>query len=374
MSREMDSRSIKHIWAWCMAFVVAGSIALTSCGGAAPQPEAQHLFVLVANSSTNRVEVLSAAADPADLARNTTASFAIGAGGSIGAAIFGPDGRIYVSDWSGGKILVYDAGTALGSGNPSPAAVITSPALLEPLTMAFAANGDLWVVDRRGTIPSSPVANRMVKLAGVSSAVGDTVLDAAAILDFRSSTSTIFRYNYLDGLLLDKQGNLWVTDLFDWTVSRIDDPADLTGTHADFVPDQQFASVNFGDGDLSAVRNPASLAMDAVGRLYVGNRGQVSVARFDDPYAITTGDTVVTPSAAIHVAGEAIPNTSMIGFDSSGSLWVASASVLANVPSVIVRLPNPDAAGPVLSITPTARFAWAQNADTHGGSLTFHER
>lgn len=346
MPNSLRTRSNSRRRAPWLAFVIAGVVALASCGGPAPREADPNLFLMIADASANRVEVLSAVDDPAKLAPNTTASFSIGTEGSVGMAAFGPDGRIYVTDWSGARILVFDADTALSSANPSPAAVITSPALMEPLTMAFTADGDLWVADRRGSTQGSPVPNRLVKLHDVTAAVGHTELAATAVLDFRSSTTSIFRYHFLDALLLDEQGNLWMTDLFDWTVSRIDDPNDLTGDHADFVPDLQFASVNYSDAPLSAVRNPTGLAMDAQGRLYVGNRGQTSVARFDAPYSITSGDDVVTASASIHVAGTGIPNTSLVAIDSSANLWVASASCRpAYLPSSCGSLP-PAAAGP----------------------------
>lgn len=342
---------------------------LASCGGPAPLPNPD-IYLLIPNMDYKSVEVMTAVTDAGSLAPD--AKFTLPGNHTPTAALYGPDGRIYVIDATAAEILVYDAAQALAQANPVPVATLTSTAFVEPAGLAFSPLGKLWVVDRGDSDPdTAPVATRLLRFAGTSGAVGTTNMTPEAALELGSVPATIFRNNYATSILFDALGNLWLTDLYDWSVSRIDDADSLVGSLTDFLPDLMFAAVNDADAPNSPIRNPTSLAFDRQGRLYVGNRGGVVVSRFDDPDAITTLARSAEPSAVIHVGGAAIVNSAQMGIDSSGDLWVASGTNAHGFTSELVRLPNPGQGSGDITITPTKRFEWAPRGYNWGGSLLF---
>lgn len=229
------------------------------------------------------------------------------------------------------------------------------------------------MVDRRNSVQGAYVANRILRLGDVAGLTGEQELAPEALIELAlSPVSTSTQNTFLSSIQFDLADNLWYTDMFDWSVGLIANPASLSGTHLDFVPDLQFASVNFAEPDLSAIRNPGSLAFDRAGRLYVGNRAQTTVARFDAAMAITDQDRQVTPAATIRVGGSGLVNTNQIGFDKDGALWVASTSATAEQASELVRLVLPATGSGEFTVEPTARFAWASGGNSLGGTLLFH--
>ncbi len=354
-----------------IAVLLAVCGTLTACSTPTPPPsDDANVFLLIANYSGHHIEVLSAVDDPAALQHDTGAGFTTEDDASVAMAVFGPDGRIYVADHGVGRILVYDADAAFAASAPAPVAVITSADIIEPVALAFNAAGELWVVDRRRSSEGDPHANRLVKLHSAGTAVGPTDLDGTTVVEFDDAASPDFKYDQLGGLFIDQTGNIWVTDVLNWNVARIDDPDGLLGVVLGVVPDLQFKSVDFAAPDDSAIRNPTSLAMDADGRLYIGNRGQTSVARFDDPYAVTNNALSVAPSAVI-VSG--LPNTTLVAVDGDGALWVASSGPAD--PATIARFANPGSGMGLQTPAASTTFAWAPaNAYAAGGGMLFHTR
>src|SRR5690606_24871571 len=115
-------------------------VALAACTTAPPPPpppDQDDIVLLVANYSDNRVEVMGAETDAADLVARPADSFVDTGAASTVHAVWGPDDRIYVSDFALNQIRVYDADAVLGSAAPATIAVITSPDLLEPYALAF---------------------------------------------------------------------------------------------------------------------------------------------------------------------------------------------------------------------------------------------
>lgn len=354
-----------------LAIVASIAALLAACGTPTPPPdEDANVFLLIANYSGHHIEVLSAVDDPATLTHDTGAGFTTEDDASVAMAVFGPDGRIYVADHGVGRILVYDADAALAASAPAPAAVITSADILEPVALAFNSAGELWVADRRRSSQGDPSTNRLVKLHSVVTAAGPTDLDGTTVVEFDDAASPDFKYDQLGALFIDQTGNIWVTDVLNWNVARIDDPEGLLGVVLGVVPDLQFKSVDFGSPNDSAIRNPTSLAMDADGRLYVGNRGQTSVARFDDPYAVPNDAVSVVPSA---VMASGLPNTTLVAIDGDGALWVAASGPAD--PATIARFANPGSGTGLQTPVASATFAWAPaNAYAAGGGMLFHTR
>jgi len=367
-----------------MPLLLATAVAaflIAACGGAPTPPLELNYFLLVPNNAgaNATVEVMGAADDPGTLARDAGGAFQLEASAVAATPQFGPDGRIYVADAkpqpngsTPGRILVFSAAEALGTASPATVAEITSPGLMQPVALAFDNNDNLWVVDRRNSTQGAFVANRILRLGDVAGLTGSNELAPEAVIELAlSPVPTSTQNTFLSSIHFDFSGNLWYTDQFDWSVGRIDNPASINGTQLDFAPSVQFASVDFVAPIQSAIRNPGSLAFDLSGRLYVGNRGQTVVARFDDPYGITDQDREVAAAATIRVGGTGLTNTNQVGFDKEGALWVASTSAGESQASDLVRLNVPAAASGQVTVEPTARFAWSSGGSNLGGPLLF---
>lgn len=331
--------------------------------------------MLVANYSDNRIEVMGAETDAADLAARPASSFTDTGAASTVHVVWGPGDRIYVSDFALNEIRVYDADAALGAAAPSTIAVITSPDLQEPYAMAFDTAGNLWVSDLRGSRPAgaTPVPNRIVKLSGVAAASGDAVIDAAAVVALDTISAT-FTSTWVTGLFFDPQGDLWFSDTWDWAVSRIGNPAALTGTVTGHVPEFRLQSIDAGNADLSDIRNPVGIAVDAAGDLYVGNSGRDRVARFDGAAALA-GDYVGSARSADATLTVGLLNTALVALAPDGALWVASTGPVDF--AQMVRVTGQSNGAGEVALAPTTQFSWSSvntNAFHEAGGMLFHTR
>lgn len=347
---------------------------LVACGGPTPPtPDQDAYHLLISNYSDASIEVMASATDPATLVADTSLRLADPDFVSVIAVVWGPGDRLYVSDFALGQIRVYDADDALGAAAPTPLAIITSPDLQEPYAMAMDSGGALWVSDRRGSRDGSPVANAIVKLTGVAAASGTTSIAASVVVTL-DSTAPAFASQWITSLTFDDEGDLWFTDVWDWAVSRISDPGSLGGTVTGLVPTLRLQSVNVGNPELSAIRNPQSVAIDGEGNLYVGNGGRDKVARFDAAASLT-GDYVSGAKQADAMLAVGLFNVPLVALGPDGALWVASSgpSQLAQLVRVTGQA---DGSGDV-ALFPTRQFFWAPgntNAYHEAGGMTFHSR
>lgn len=356
--------------------VLALVVALAACAAPTPPPpppDVDGIVLLVANYSDNRIEVMGAESDAALVAARPAEGFADSGAASTVSVVWGPGDRIYVSDFALGQIRVYDVDATLGSAAATTVAVITSPDLIEPYALAFDSVGNLWVSDLQGSRPGTPVANRLVKLPGVAGATGATVIGAATIVTL-DATNLSFGSTWITSLYFDSQDDLWFTDTLDWAVSRVGNPAALSGTVLGLVPELRLQSLDGINNDLSDIRNPVGMAVDAAGNLYVGNRGRDKVARFDGAASLA-GDYVGSVRQADANLAVSLTNTTLVALAPDGALWVGSSGPtdLAQ----LVRVTGQAAGSGDVALAPTTQFGWAPantNAFHEAGGMLFHTR
>jgi sugar lactone lactonase YvrE len=233
----------------------------------------------------------------------------------------GPDGRLYVSDYSNDQIVVIDAGDLMADGAVTPAAVITNAGLIGPMGGAFDSDGNLWVASYSDDV--------LLRFDGVLGATGDVDLAPALVVSVDDTTYATAFGNVYD-VFVDHLDQVWVADYGSEAVYRFDGLAGLTGSQS-VVPDLflTYASSTVSDSGYT-LYYPISLVVDLEGTLYVGNY-DYEVSRFDDALALD-GFQDLEASAYLDTG---IDYNYMVALDQSGALWIG------HYYGELVRLPDP---------------------------------
>ena len=114
------------------------------------------------------------------------------------------------------------------------------------------------------------------------------------------------------GLAFDKQHRLWVANLDHGTIVRFD--SGQLASSGSPVPSVIIAGLG----------QPAALAFDAAGSLWVSDIRRDKIASFSEAQLSASG--FVAPQVVISTLGTTLRNPAGIAFDADGNLWVANAS------------------------------------------------
>ncbi|MFO7546465.1 MAG: hypothetical protein R6W77_13315 [Trueperaceae bacterium] len=326
--------------------------ALAACAAPPTGQDPAPAWLLVSDYGDGVVQVLTTEDDLDDLARETP--LAIAGSGPCGVAV-GPGNRLYVADYDGGEIVVFGLATALGGGAPTPVATLTSPSLSGPCGLAFDADGTLWVGDYSNA--------HVLGFRGVGTLTGTQDLVADAVLTVGGGGGVLPWVEVIE-ILIDGAGRLWVADLFEWTITRIDDVRTLEGDHTGRVPNAQIVYTDAGappvGGDYT-IADPFSVAVDAAGNLYVGNDFEGYVSRFDGAAGLNG---VVTPQPSAYLVAAGIDFPYLVALDADGALWVGNEDTVA-------RLLSPQSGSGVRELTPTTTVTYSLGGFNDGGGMTF---
>ena len=145
--------------------------------------------------------------------------------------------------------------------------------------------GKLFVVDRYN--------NRVLRWSSTSKIENGS--PAEAVLgqsDFNSSSSGLSASKFNDPLrvFVDSAGCLWVSDYLNNRVLRFDSASfKTTGSSADVVLGQSNFTSNTGGTSASKMKGPVGVFVDGGGRLWVTDRLNHRVLRFDNAYEKSNG-------------------------------------------------------------------------------------
>ena len=205
----------------------------------------------------------------------------------------------------------------LTSGARAPETAITSPSaeLFELNGIAFDTDGTMWVTSQDD---STLVAFPPAALGRSGSANASVVISSNGAL----SAPT--------GLAFDKQHRLWVANASNGTIVRFD-RAQLA-TSGSPTP----AVIIAGLGQ------PAALAFDAGGSLWYSDARRSKLAKFSAAQLETSG--FLAPEVVISALAASINNPAGIAFDAEGNLWVGNVSnqnVIAFSPAQLATTGSP---------------------------------
>jgi len=209
------------------------------------------------------------------------------------AITFDASGNLWVANAFDNRLEMFTPAQLATSGSPSPSVVLTAGATLNnPLGMTFDDSGNLWVAS---SDTSAVVMFPPTQLTTSGTATPSVIL-----------TATGASLDRPEGLAFDANDNLWVVNegVADTLVKFT--PAQLAASGSP-VPD-----VTISDNG-GALADPAGLAFDDAGDLWVANSGGTSnpVVKFDAADLLTTG----APAAAVMINGFTGMDVPMIAFE-----------------------------------------------------------
>jgi streptogramin lyase len=260
----------------------------------------------IANSVTLQTVVQYSAGQ---LASSTSAppavALATGDPRPFGAA-FDANGNLWVPLFNGNAVVEYTASQLASSGTPTAAVNLTANAgsLSQPAGLAFDASGNLWV--------SNVGANTVVQFSVSQLASSGSPTPAVTV---GASSGSL---NAPVGIAFDASGNLWVGNALGNTLVAFN-PSQLAANGTPTPAVTLSANANSIDGVIG-------LAFDGNGNLWIanGNSGFDTVVQFSASQLASTG--APTPPVILTATAGSLADPAGLAFDNSGNLWVANFS------------------------------------------------
>ncbi|GEM_PF-973546 len=253
--------------------------------------------------------------------------------GPIGLA-FDSGGNIWVADSGNNRILNYsqssfafnhpNATTVLGQSSFTAGGFGTTATTLRAASaLSFDPSGNLWVADEDNsrileyTAPFTTGQAASLVLGQSSFTTGST----------GTSTTTL---NTPDALAFDSHGNLWVSDQGNNRILEYSPPF-TTGQAASLVLGHSTFTQASPGANATALNTPFSLVFDSSGNLWVTDQNNNRILKYSQPFtnnmaaSLVLGQSSFTTNTA-GTSSNTLNNPANIAFDSLGNLWVADDS------------------------------------------------
>ncbi|TZF86380.1 T9SS type A sorting domain-containing protein (plasmid) [Pedobacter sp. BS3] len=223
-------------------------------------------------------------------------------------------GNIYVADRYNHRIRkITPAGvvsTFAGSGVAGSAdGTGTGASFNEPAGIVIDSSGTLYISDMRNhTI-------RKITPAGVVSTLAGTVGTAG----FADGTGSAAKFNYPFGLAVDRSGDVYVADRYNYKIRKITPVGVVTtiaGSTAGFADSSNPLTAKFN--------NPVGVAVDSAGNIYVGDYTNNRIRKITAAGVVSTLAGQTSPGSADGIGGAAsFTNPFGVTVDNLGNVYVA---------------------------------------------------
>lgn len=247
--------------------------------------------------------------------------------------------RLWLVNSGTQSLVAFDTTQRAQTGAPSPIRTVQAPGdvtLQEIAAMALDAAGDLWV----GGCSNYPLK----KIAKADLATTSQPTPVVALQD------VVGRFGCISALAFDSAGNLWATSyagLFEI------DAASLRGNGL-LLPKVQIQNQYVSNGGYYTLPNPASIAFDGSGNLWVANASGPMIELTSAQLA--SGD----PNPTVVLRGSVFTSVVSVLPDTSGA-WVLRNRSLVHLPAASLT----SSGSPAADVTLTAAFG------SDGSQLSF---
>ncbi|MFY0594260.1 MAG: hypothetical protein JXQ92_16590, partial [Roseivirga sp.] len=266
------------------------------------------------------LNLLEGNAEVSTLAGSTTSGSDNGYGSSAsfnrpGGVVVDAVGNLYVADFDNNTIrkiaLSGEVTTFAGSGSASSInGSGTEASFNGPQDVAIDVAGNIYVAERTGNnIRKIDASGNVSTLAG--SGTGGSA----------NGSGTEASFNSPEALAIDAAGNVYVADVNNYSVRKID----VAGNVTTYAGTGGWGTAN-GTGTSAGFSGPFGIAVDAIGNLYVSDGGN-TIRKIDPSQAVTTFAGSGSTGAQDGVGTSAsfnFPNG--IAIDASGNLFIADNS------------------------------------------------
>jgi sugar lactone lactonase YvrE len=197
---------------------------------------------------------------------------------------------------------VASAGSADGSGSAAR--------FHFPMGVAVDANGTAYVTDQSNHVI------RRITAAGVVSTLAGTALSKGAA----DGTGAAARFSYPYGIAVDAAGMVYVSDQHNQTIRKIT-PAGVVSTFAG--QPGQLGSAD-GLGSIARFRMPAGITLDAAGNLYVADQGNHTIRKITPAGLVTTlaGRPLVADTLDGTGSNARFEQPAAVAVDAAGNVYV----------------------------------------------------
>ncbi|MBH0186023.1 MAG: hypothetical protein HP477_11600 [Nitrospira sp.] len=287
-------------------------LGLTGCGqSSVAPPTALTASSPTINTVAGRGQGFSGDGGPATVARlRAPHGVAIDTVGNLWIADTG-NYRIRKIDAAGVITTVAGTGVQGFSGDGGPA---TAAELNDPTGVAVDTVGNLWIAD------SLNHRIRKVDAAGVITTVAGT---GGAGFSGDGGPATAAELNDPHGVAVDTAGNLWITDLKNHRIRKVDAAGVITTVAGTGVAG---FSGDGGPATAAQLHAPHGVAVDTAGNLWIAERDNYRIRKVDAAGVITT----VAGTGVQGFSGDGGPATAAqlvspngVAVDTAGNLWIA---------------------------------------------------
>jgi len=244
---------------------------------------------------------------------------------------FDSAGNLWVADSGNNRVLNYSS-SSFGINRPNATTVLgqssftaggfstTATTLRAASALTFDSSGNLWVADEDNS--------RILEYAPPFTAgqASSLVLGQSSFTTGGTGTNTT-TINTPDALAFDSSGNLWVSDQGNNRILEYTPPFTKGQAASLVLGHSSFTQASPGT-NTTALNNPISVIFDSSGNLWVSDQNNNRILRYSPPFVNNTAANLVIGQTSF-TTGTAGTSTSMlnnpanIAFDSSGNLWVA---------------------------------------------------
>jgi sugar lactone lactonase YvrE len=207
---------------------------------------------------------------------------------------------LWAANTNDSTVLEFSPSELKSSGSPTPV-TIDSAAISGPEGVAFDKSGNLWVSQFSAENVLEFSRAQLKNLGTVSNPTPNATI-----------ASTMFQSP--DGCTFDRHGNLWIVDYNGKAVRELSSAQLEAGSNADITPAINITS--------STLEQPNFGVFDKTGDLWVSNEGNSEVVEFSASQLGSSG--AKTPTVVLSSSSGSLDEPAEMAFDSKGNLWVSN--------------------------------------------------